>query len=69
MASVAIKLAAAAPAAIAAAAPAAVATAAAPVDVSEYTDLLLWGGGFAVLIPLIVVTFVVSSQGVFKKAR
>lgn len=50
--SVAIKLAEAAPAE------------AAPAD---YTDLLLWGGGASVLLPLIVVVFVVSSQGVFKK--
>jgi len=35
----------------------------------DNTLLLLGGAGFSVLIPLIVVVFVVSSQGVFKKSR
>ena len=36
-------------------------------DTSRLQLLLIGGGGFAVLVPLIVVVFVVSSQGVFKK--
>eukprot|EP00277_Geminigera_cryophila_P015588 CAMPEP_0179440550 /NCGR_PEP_ID=MMETSP0799-20121207/24133_1 /TAXON_ID=46947 /ORGANISM="Geminigera cryophila, Strain CCMP2564" /LENGTH=107 /DNA_ID=CAMNT_0021223979 /DNA_START=11 /DNA_END=334 /DNA_ORIENTATION=+ len=42
---------------------------AAPAVAEDNTLLLLGGAGFSVLIPLIVVVFVVSSQGVFKKSR
>ena len=43
------------------------APAAAPSGEEDYSLLLIGGGGFSLLVPLIVVTFVVFGRGVFNK--